>query len=180
MTAFLSYIVFLFVWIDCDMRELVVISLVTFICYFLPTLSYAKKIYNEEHTVIIEDLIGSKPQIFDLTKIWVSKNFKSANDVIQHLDKDQGKFILKGITSPLCDKSVGRLECSGYSSAKVSFTLMIDIQDHRVRLKFMEPGYALYNNSPLDDPITYRLVINRFNEVVDNYKRELASEPDAW
>ncbi|MEB5475995.1 DUF4468 domain-containing protein [Acinetobacter pollinis] len=142
--------------------------------------AFAERFHAEDYSKALENLSGDKAQIFEKSKQWVAQNFNSSKDVLQYENKDQGRLIVKGTTSPKCDSQIGKLECYGYSQAQIGFTLTIDIQDHRARLLFQNMNYALHNNAPLDDPITDRLVKNRFNEVIDSFQAQESGTSDKW
>ena len=142
----------------------------------------AKTVYVDEHTKILEGLDGDKIKLFGDSKKWAANNFNSAKDVIQYESLDEGKLIIRAVSSPLCDSTVGRLQCGGYSQAKISFNITIDLKDNRARLKFGNLGYANFGDTPIDDPITYKLMINRFEFISDNFKKTIstATTDDNW
>jgi hypothetical protein len=76
--------------------------------------------------------VNSKPasEIYPQIKSWVAINFKSANDVIQHDDKEKGKLIAKG--SVQVNFTFSRKQWP----AKVYFTLQVDVKDNRFRYTY--------------------------------------------
>jgi len=141
----------------------------------------ARTIYTDEYIRVIENLKGDKNALFNDSKKWAANNFNSAQDVIQYESLSEGKLIIRAISSPVCDSTVGRLQCGGYSQAKISFNMTIDLKDNRARLKFGNFGYARFNNTPIDDATTYKLMINRFNFISDSFEKALSStSSDDW
>ncbi|MBJ8503590.1 DUF4468 domain-containing protein [Acinetobacter seifertii] len=139
----------------------------------------ARTIYTNEHVKIIENLNGDKSQLFNKSKKWVASNFNSAQDVIQYESPEEGQLIIRGIASPLCDSTVSKLKCNGYSQAKISFNLAIDLKDKRARLKFSNYGYARFGNTPIDDPITYKLMLNRFDSLSGDFEKTLSESTNS-
>ncbi|MFI7826212.1 DUF4468 domain-containing protein, partial [Acinetobacter baumannii] len=136
-----------------------------FLSYFLIVSCQvqARTIYTAEYVKIFENLNSDKKQLFNQSKKWIANNFNSAQDVIQYQSLEEGQLIIRGIASPLCDLTVSKMQCNGYSQAKISFNLAIDLKDKRARLKFNNYGYAKFGNTPIDDPITYKLMLGRFD-----------------
>ena len=69
-------------------------------------------------------------EIYSKIKSWVAINFKSANDVIQHDDKENGKLIAKG------NVQVGFTFAKKIWPARVYFTLQVDVKDNRFRYTY--------------------------------------------
>lgn len=133
----------------------------------------ARTVYTSEHVKIIENLNGDKNKLFIKSMKWAASNFNSAQDVIQYENAEEGEIVIRAVSSPLCDSSVGRLQCGGYSQAQISFNMTIDLKDSRARLNFNNFGYTRFNNSPIDDPTTYKLMINRFESISNNFEKTL-------
>ena len=147
----------------------------------ISTFTHAKDLPNSEYTQIIEHINLSKPELFNKTKEWIAVNFNSSKDVIQYENEVDGKLIAKGVTTPVCDQQTTKLQCFGYSQAKISFSLTVDIQNHRARMKFENLGYALHANAPLEDSNLIRLGHNSFKNMVQNFKEQMQKEKsDQW
>ena len=84
---------------------------------------------NYQGIVSVEN--KSANDIYSKSKVWIVTNFKSANDVIQLDDKDNGKLIVKGNTTVLFTFMKTK-----YPS-RVHFTLTIDIKDNRFRYTYL-------------------------------------------
>lgn len=72
----------------------------------------------------------SASDIYAKAKTWIALNFKSANDVIQLDDKENGILVVKGNTT-----SYYTFMKKKYP-ARVHFTLKIDIKDNKFRYTF--------------------------------------------
>lgn len=155
-----------------------------FLSYFLIVTSQvqARTFYTTEHVRIVENLNGDKSNLFNNSKKWVANNFNSAQDAIQYESPEEGQLIIRGIASPLCDSTVSKMQCNGYSQAKIAFNLTIDLKDKRARLKFSNYGYARFGNTPIDDPITYKLMLNRFDSLSNDFEKTLSTSNnnDSW
>lgn len=71
--------------------------------------------------------------IYEQSRQWVARNFRSANAVIQYQDKDTGSIIGKGTSDIPCKG----LSCFG-STQTLNFTLQIDAKDNRARISFTD------------------------------------------
>ncbi|WFF39295.1 DUF4468 domain-containing protein [Moraxella nasibovis] len=72
--------------------------------------------------------------VYEGSRQWVAKNFKSANSVIQYQDKETGSVIGKGNMSYPCSF----LRCSGGTSPVLQFTFQVDSKDNRARVSFSD------------------------------------------
>ncbi|MPX79229.1 DUF4468 domain-containing protein [Moraxella catarrhalis] len=72
--------------------------------------------------------------IYEGSRQWVAKNFRSANSVIQHQDKATGSVIGKGNMSYPCSF----LRCSSGSTPVLQFTFQVDSKDNRARVSFSD------------------------------------------
>lgn len=91
------------------------------------------------HPVSKEDLViqkvvnipgFTKNQIFEQSKIWIAMNFKSAKAVIEYENKEQGTLIGNGILPNVWS---------------LCFTMKIDIKDEKLKVSFINLGYAGYH-----------------------------------
>lgn len=69
--------------------------------------------------------------IYSNIKAWIAMNFKSANDVIQLDDKDNGKLIVKG------NVVVYFTALKKKYPARVNFTLSVDVRENRFRYTYL-------------------------------------------
>ncbi len=108
-------------------------------CSTLPTASSTP--FNE--VVEVVELPGqSKDQLFESSKIWVAKMFRSSNDVIQYADKNTGSIVGKGSIKYPCK---GFMDCSAFGNDYVTFTLKIDTKDGKARIGFND---LMWKNMP--------------------------------
>lgn len=77
----------------------------------------------------------TKDQIFEKSKIWIAKSFKSANNVIQYQDKSTGQIIGKGTIPFPCE---GFIDCGAFGQDRVNFTIQIDTKDNKARISFSD------------------------------------------
>ncbi len=83
--------------------------------------------------VIVEG--QNKEQLFEASKVWIAKSFKSANNVIQYADKNTGSIIGKGNFPYPCD---GFIDCNAFGKDVINFTIKIDTKDDKVRIIFSD------------------------------------------
>ena len=69
----------------------------------------------------------SSDAIYSTLKLWVATTYNSANDVIQLDDKENGKFIVKALSS------FGYKVMGANIGSKCFYTLTIDTKDNRFR-----------------------------------------------
>lgn len=75
----------------------------------------------------------SQKQIFDASKIWIAKSFKSSNAVIQYEDISTGTIIGKGNMQYPCK---GTWNCLANSENLILFTVKVDTKDNKARITF--------------------------------------------
>lgn len=133
----------------------------------------------------------SQKEIYDESKRWLAKNFKSSKSVIQYDDSASGMIIGKGNFDFPC---VGYIECAAYANSNVNFTLTIETKDNRARLKFDDLGIfsppSSYNGMiipggdklPIWQEQHKPLVIQKLKDTTSNYASEVksSSKPDDW
>jgi len=102
----------------------------------------------------------SKDEIFERSKMWIARNFKSAKAVIEYENKEKGTIIGNGAVSTSINM--------GLSPITATFTMQEDIKSGRVRLKIdnvqQAGGYPIYSEfkKPVQNEIellTYGLQI---------------------
>ena len=104
--------------------------LFVFVLLFLSGCIPAKVMTKEQEQSLqrIKDFSGlDKTELFKRTNNWIARNYNSANDVIQLSDPEAGQIICRGISGGTFDLGFTRY---------VSYTMVIDIKDERMRLSF--------------------------------------------
>ena len=89
----------------------------------------------KEYSEVIDIQNMPKEKIFDASKQWLAKAFKSSNNVIQYADVSSGTIIGKGNMAYPCQ---GFNDCLQYEGASVHFTLTIDTKDNKAKLSFSD------------------------------------------
>lgn len=99
-----------------------------------------------------------KDEIFEKSKMWIAKNFKSAKAVIEYENKETGAIIGNGIVSGTTN--------GGLAPISAEFTMEVDIKDEKVRIKITNvhmtinsPFYEMYRSElmPKISDLTSRL-----------------------
>lgn len=89
-----------------------------------------------ESVVEVVEVQGQKKdQLFESSKVWIAKSFKSANNVIQYQDPATGTIIGKGNIQFPCE---GFIDCGAFGKDKVNFTIQIDTKDDRARVSMYD------------------------------------------
>lgn len=122
-----------------DMKKLFLVGVLGFGfaltgCATSPEMQQATKPIGDI-TEIVEIDGQTKDQLYDASRIWIAKNFKSANNVIQHEDKSSGTLIGKGNIQFPCE---GFIDCGAFGNDKVNFTIKIDTKDNKVRINLSD------------------------------------------
>ena len=79
-----------------------------------------------ESVVEVVEVQGQKKdQLFESSKVWIAKSFKSANNVIQYQDQTTGTIIGKGNIQFPCE---GFIDCGAFGKDMVNFTIFIQHQ----------------------------------------------------
>lgn len=127
----------------------------------------------------------SKDKLFDASKIWVAKAFKSSNNVVQYADKESGSIIGKGNIQFPCE---GFIDCGAFGSDRVNFTIKIDTKDNRARLSFLDITRTpltyvkggLNHNIGKEIPITQvkqqQQVKLKLESIIDQYKTDVLKQ----
>jgi len=103
-----------------------------FIALFSVTVS-AQQVPISEYVEVVELPNMAKKQIFDSSKIWIAKSFKSANSVIQYEDAATGTIIGKGNMQFPCQ---GAWSCMARKDDLLVFTIKVDTKDNKARISF--------------------------------------------
>lgn len=113
-------------------------------------------------------------EIFEASKMWMAKNFNSANNVIQYADVNTGTIIGKGNFSLKCPDEIKGMSCLAYTSTKAEFTLKIDIKDNKARLSFSDLKQAV-NNYPFFEEESKQVVDAQIKDIIKDYKTGILS-----
>jgi len=150
------------------MRTLsIVLSLFLFSC---STITSDLTSEDLQSTTIIENLDKSKSELFSLTNEWLAKTFKDSKSVIEVKDEDRGKIVGKGYSEVMHTLGV-------YG---VTYTLTIDVQDNRVRIKFENIGD--YNYRALTNVGLLTKSKEEFSAMAKNLEAYIknSSQDDKW
>ena len=90
---------------------------------------------SREVSQIVEMPNMQQKQIYDASKIWIAKNFKSANSVIQYEDASTGTIVGKGSMDFPCSSN---WDCMAHANENIFFTLKIDTKENKARLTFSD------------------------------------------
>jgi hypothetical protein len=133
----------------------------------------------------IVDIPGkTKDQIYDQSRQWIAKSFKSSNNVIQYLNAESGTIIGKGNMPFPCR---GYIECSAYANSNINFTLTIDVKDNKSRMSFNDLGIHMppsisggvkFNggdNLPIWQDKHKPLVESGLKEIIQDYKKSITN-----
>lgn len=89
-----------------------------------------------ENIIEVVEIQGyKKDKLFEASKVWVAKSFRSANNVIQYQDQASGTIIGKGNISFPCE---GFIDCGAFGKDRVNFTIQIDTKDDRARVSIYD------------------------------------------
>ena len=75
---------------------------------------------------------ASKTELYNRAKLWFAKTFKSAKDVIQLDDKENGQIIGNGAISYSAPAGIPGYNFSGY----FYFTVTVEVKDNRFKYTF--------------------------------------------
>lgn len=144
-----------------------------------------------QNVVEIISLDGkNKDQIYEGSKVWLAKSFKSANSVIQYQNPETGSIIGKGNIQFPCK---GFIDCGAFGNDKVNFTIQIDVKDNKARLSISDitATSGTYvrggiNNLGSERPINIlehqQRITEKLKDVVQQYKTDLSqkSQSNDW
>jgi hypothetical protein len=126
----------------------------------------------------------SKDVIFERSKIWMAKSFKSANNVIQYANKETGSIIGKGNIAYPCS---GFMDCEAFRTSNVNFTIKIDTKENKARVTFEDisrytpPSAAsgivfAGGDFPVSSVKQKEQVEARLHQMIASYKTDIASQ----
>ena len=89
----------------------------------------------------------SKDKAFTQARRWVAQNYRSADEVIQMSDKENGTLVVNGVHSFTPAGMLTNVENFEYS-------LTLDIRDEKMRLTFDPIGWSTFSNLRAGDKET--------------------------
>jgi hypothetical protein len=140
----------------------------------MPTLIPA----NETSVQKIIELPGiTKDVIYDKSRLWFAKTFRSSKAVIDYENKEAGVIIGKGIVYYAVKNEGSLLFPNMMVDIPVRFTMKEDIRDGRVRVTFDN-----LNEGELENPVRYQSSMDRIRPRLLSLADDLGnflSNPDA-
>ena len=94
----------------------------------------AMPVEDADRTIeVVQEVPGiSKDQIFNATKVWVAGNFRSAKQIIEYENREEGTLI-GNASIPFPCSGIG---CTGNDDWHMPFTMRVDMKDGRFRIGF--------------------------------------------
>lgn len=93
----------------------------------------AQQVPISEYVEVVELPNMNKNQIFNSSKIWIAKSFKSSNSVVQYEDAVTGTIVGKGNMQFPCQ---GTWNCMARKDDLLAFTIKVDTKDNKARISF--------------------------------------------
>lgn len=144
----------------------------------------------------IKDSVNmSMDEIYSFTKQFIGQTWKSAKDVIQNDDKDNGSILVKGLTSPIVFAHMGATYSYTYS-----YELIFKMKNNRYMLElnnvkchstvgssfenklFIEPDKCPSGNKKFEEKCN-QLMIDlkaQLQNIVDLYTKSILSHKSDW
>lgn len=116
--------------------------------------------FRQEKILKISHL--NKDEIFEMSKMWMAKNFKSAKSVLEYESKEKGIIIGNG--------SVYTAINGGLSPIGAIFTMQLDIKDGKVRIRIDNVQQAM--GYPLQE-VHKQAIVNQLTIMIDSLERYL-------
>lgn len=138
----------------------------------------------KNYSEVVEMQGKTKDQLYDYSRQWVARSFKSSNSVTQYSNAESGTIIGKGNIPFPCK---GYIECSAYANSNINFTLTIDVKDNKSRVSFSDLGIYMppsisggikFNggdNLPIWQDKHKPLVESELKAIIQDYKRSNVS-----
>ncbi|HGW4127843.1 DUF4468 domain-containing protein [Acinetobacter baumannii] len=95
--------------------------------------TFAQQVPISEYVEVVDLPNMTKSQIFNSSKMWVAKSFKSSNSVVQYEDAATGTIIGKGNMQFPCQ---GAWSCLAHKEDLLLFTIKVDTKDNKARISF--------------------------------------------
>lgn len=144
-----------------------------------------------EYSEIIDVQGMPKEKIFDSSKQWLAKTFRSSNNVVQYADATSGTIIGKGNIKYPCQ---GLEDCMLYRGGIVQFTLTIDTKDDKAKLSFSDLSlstptsytggvrFEAKDNLPIWEETPKQVVTERLRTVIKEYEASIKNgkSSDDW
>jgi hypothetical protein len=145
---------------------------------------------------ILKDSVDmSKTQIYSLTKQFIAKTWKSANDVIQNDDETGGVINVKGLTSPIVFTHAGATYSYTYS-----YLITFKMKDNRFMMElnnvkchstlgssfdnkyYIEPDQCDSKNKKFETKCLQLMIDlkSQLQNIVDLYTKEIESSQSDW
>lgn len=116
------------------MKRLTIAASITAILTGCVSMQYEPISENDRTITSITEAKGlPKEKIYTGAKIWIAENFKSAKQVIEYENKEDGTIIGNGVVNYPCQ---GGMDCIVKADWKVPFTMRVDTKDEKFRLTF--------------------------------------------
>ena len=115
-------------------------------------------------------------ELYRLSMEWMAKTFRSAQDVIQYQDKEEGIIVGKGVV----------MIAWAFSPRPTHFTLTIEVRDGRARITFSDIYYVITVGSARETgPIESQNQLERFAQeaaypMIGDLARALEEGTDDW
>lgn len=160
---------------------------ILFAILFATTSVFAANEPLKEVSEVVEIPDMTQKAIYDGTKIWMAKSFKSSNAVIQYEDASTGSIIGKGNMKYPCK---GTWNCLAHAESLILFTVKVDTKDNKARVTFndlllktnttinggiVNKGYEVGIYVPKDKEILesgIKDVIQRYKQDIQNQKND--------
>ncbi len=138
-----------------------------------------------QNVVEIVNLDGkSKDQIYEGSKVWIAKSFKSSNNVIQYQNPEAGSIIGKGNMQFPCK---GFIDCGAFGNDRVNFTIQIEAKDNKARVSISDitASRGVYSGGGINNIGAERRInivehqqriTEKLKDIVQQYKVDLLSQ----
>lgn len=139
---------------------------------FAATNTFANEPLKEVSEVVELPNMAQK-QIYDASKIWMAKAFKSSNAVIQYEDTSTGTIIGKGNMQYPCK---GTWNCLANSENLILFTVKVDTKDNKARVTFNDlllKTRTIANAGIVVKGAEYEIRVPKDKETVENGLKEV-------
>ncbi|MCE1272438.1 MAG: DUF4468 domain-containing protein [Acinetobacter sp.] len=156
--------------------------LLTFLLFTTSAFAANEPLNEVSEVVEIPDM--TQKAIYDGTKIWMAKSFKSSNAVIQYEDASTGSIIGKGNMKYPCK---GTWNCLAHAESLILFTVKVDTKDNKARVTFNDlllkvkgnvnggviiPGYEV----PIAVAKDKEIIEAGLKDVIQRYKQDIQNQ----